>query len=148
MTDAVPQSAVAGIVVIAREQPPAAGIALHARDCLDDDPIFGTLGIEDVACDNHMFHLVGGRDFADPVDGVEARFAKRRAHLGLEPAKGFAELPVSGVEETHGSRSRIVRRRKRRKRTERVDEPHLLDAAAVGLAQAVAAKYERERFGA
>src|SRR3546814_11789967 len=68
VTDPVPQSAVAGIVVIAREQPPAAGIALHARDCLDDDPIFGTLGIEDVACDNHMFHLVGGRDFADPVE--------------------------------------------------------------------------------
>src|SRR3546814_4980241 len=89
VTDPVPQSAVAGIVVIAREQPPAAGIALHARDCLDDDPIFGTLGIEDVACDNHMFHLVGGRDFADPVDGVEAGFAKRRAHLGLEPAEGL-----------------------------------------------------------
>src|SRR3546814_9176820 len=89
------------------------------------------LGIEDVACDNHMFHLVGGRDFADPVDGVEAGFAKRRAHLGLEPAEGLAELPVSCVEETHGSRSRIVGRRKRRKRTERVDEPHLLDAAAV-----------------
>src|SRR3546814_17621774 len=80
--------------------------------------------------------------------GVEAGFAKRRAHLGLEPAEGLAELPVSCVEETHGSRSRIVGRRKRRKRTERVDEPHLLDAAAVGLAQAVAAKYKRERFGA
>src|SRR3546814_15026403 len=35
VTDPVPQSAVAGIVVIAREQPPAAGIALHARDCLE-----------------------------------------------------------------------------------------------------------------
>src|SRR3546814_16271149 len=80
-----------------------------------------------------MFHLVGGRDFADPVDGVEAGFAKRRAHLGLEPAEGLAELPVRCVEETHGSRSRIVGRRKRRKRTERVDEPPLLDAAAVGL---------------
>src|SRR3546814_14138327 len=74
------------------------------------------LGIEDVACDNHMFHLVGGRDFADPVDGVEAGFAKRRAHLGLEPAEGLAELPVSCVAETHASRSRIVGRRKRRKR--------------------------------
>src|SRR3546814_15262841 len=31
VTDPVPQYAVAGIVVIAREQPPAAGIALHAR---------------------------------------------------------------------------------------------------------------------
>src|SRR3546814_7931310 len=127
--------------IFAREQPPAAGIALHARDCLDDDPIFGTLGIEDVACDNHMFHLVGGRDFADPVDGVEAGFAKRRAHLGLEPAEGLAELPVSCVEETHGSRSRLVGRRKRRKRTERVDEPHLIDPAAIALASEASATY-------
>src|SRR3546814_1365694 len=88
---------------------------------------YTTLFRSDVACDNHMFHLVGGSDLADPVDGVEARFAKRRAHLGLEPAEGFAELPVSGVEETHGSRSRTERRRKRWKGTERVDEPHLLD---------------------
>src|SRR3546814_18734563 len=93
-----------------------------------------------------MFHLVGGRDFADPVDGLEAGFAKRRAHLGLEPADGLAELPVSCVVETHGSTTRIVGRRKRRKRTERVDEQHQLDAAEVGLAQADAATYKGERL--
>src|SRR3546814_3048994 len=65
------------------------------------------LGIEDVACDNHMFHLVGGRDFADPVDGVEAGFAKRRAHLGLEPAEGLAELPVSCVERSEEHTSEL-----------------------------------------
>jgi hypothetical protein len=96
--DTVPQTAVAGEVVIAGEQPPRAGISLHPRHRLHNHAIFWTLGIEDVAGDQDMRRVMLDRGLADRIDRVEARFAERCADIAAKATVRLTQLPVCGVD--------------------------------------------------
>lgn len=88
--------------MIARQKPPAALMACHSRNRLDDYAVFRTLRIENVPGDQNMRGLLGNRHFPDRIDCLEARLAQRRADLRLEPSEGLAQLPVGSVDEALG----------------------------------------------
>ena len=101
LAHAIPQAAVPGKVVIAGQQPPMARMARHAGDGLDDRAVLGTLGIEHVACDNHMVRVVIFCRETDRIDCLEACFGKSAADLGSEAAERLAKLPIGRVNESH-----------------------------------------------
>jgi hypothetical protein len=70
--DTVPQTAVAGEVVIAGEQPPRAGISLHSRHRLHNHAIFRPFCIEHVSSNQNMRGTMLDRCLADRIDRVEA----------------------------------------------------------------------------
>lgn len=99
--DAVPQAAVAGEVVVSGQEPPAAGVAFHAGDGLDDGAVFRAFGVEDVAGDEDVAGAVFGGGAADGVDRLETGVGEGGAEVWREAAVGLAELPVGGVDELH-----------------------------------------------
>lgn len=101
LPDAVPQAAIAREVVVSRQEPPAAGMPIHPRDRLNDCPVFRPFGVEDVAGDDDVLGTVLRSRLPKRVNGVESGFRQRAADIGIEAAKGFAELPVGGVDEFH-----------------------------------------------
>ena len=101
LAHAVPQAAVAGEVMVAGQQPPAAGIALHTGHRLDDGTLVRAFGIEHVPGDENVPGLVLRRRPADGIDRIETRFGERGAGRRVETAERLAELPVGGVNEAH-----------------------------------------------
>ncbi len=101
MANTVPETAIAGKVVIAREEPPPARMALHAGYRLNDRAVFRSLGVEDITRDQNMSRTVTSCFPPDRIDGIEARLGKCGAHFRLKPPVWFSELPVGGVNELH-----------------------------------------------
>lgn len=77
-----------------RQEPPAAGVPIHARDRLHNHAVFRTFGIEDAPSDDDVLRALLGRGSPKHIDGVETGFRQRPADIGIEAAEGFGQLPV------------------------------------------------------
>jgi hypothetical protein len=75
-THPVPQTAVAHIIMVVWQQSPAAGIALHPGQCLDDGSVFRAFGIEHVASYQHVAGIMDASGLTNGVDRIEAGFEK------------------------------------------------------------------------
>ena len=72
----VPQTAVAHIIMVAWQQRPASGIALHPGQCLDDGSVFRAFGIEHVASYQHVAGIMDASGLTNGVDRIEAGLDK------------------------------------------------------------------------
>jgi hypothetical protein len=87
--------------MIAGEQPPAAAMASHSGDSLDDRTVFWALCVKHIACNQHMARAVLSGGLSDRVEGLEPCFRERGTNVNVKAAEGFAELPIGGVDEAH-----------------------------------------------
>lgn len=60
--------------MVARQQPPAAGIAFHPGQSLDDGSVFRAFGIEHVAGYQYIADIMGASSLANGIDRIEAGF--------------------------------------------------------------------------
>jgi hypothetical protein len=85
--------------VVARNQQPGAGKALHGVEHAPDGLVRYGLQVEHVARDQHGIDLAFGRDGGQPLDHLETRLEQCRGVVGLELREHAAYLPVRGVEQ-------------------------------------------------
>lgn len=97
-----PKTAVARIIVVERQQAPAAGMAFHPRQCLDDGSVFQPLASSTSPAPAHGRHH-GCEPLAKGVDRIEACFRYGRPDARFKAAKRFAKLPASHVQNAHHS---------------------------------------------